>query len=122
MLARAFNYLSYLALFCAYAGTGYTASLNAQFMKNMVDIMYPGKPLPGLSLLVLALEKTIHPAVSGPIIGIIFVITFVVLNRGLQTTKWVPICMTVAWGLCVLYLVALIWAIALLLPIRFTHI
>jgi TRAP-type C4-dicarboxylate transport system permease small subunit len=122
MLARASTYLSFLALFCACAGTGFTISFNDQYMKNMVDIMYPGMPLPGLSLFILYLEKFVHPATSGPIMGIIFVIILVVLDRNPRTQKWLSVCLTIGWGLCVLYLVAAIWAIALLLPIKFTHI
>jgi len=87
MIARLANYLSYFALFCAYVGTGYTASLNIQFMKNMVNVLYPGMPLPGLSLFILALENMIDPATYGPIMGIVFVIMLVVLDRSSRTTK-----------------------------------
>jgi len=115
VLAKACAYLSYLALFFAYFYTGRCASFIVDYWRNILAINLPGKPLPAISLLVLACDRGNRPMLVGLVLGAFFAAILILLQRNPRGQAWVPACLTLAWGLCALHLLAVLLGIYLTL-------
>jgi hypothetical protein len=113
VLAKVCAYLSYLALFFAYFYTGWCASFIVDYWRKLLEVNLPGKALPAISLLVLACDRSNGPIVIGLLLGTIFVAVLVWLQRSPRGQAWLPLCVTLAWGLCALHLLAVLLSIYL---------
>jgi hypothetical protein len=119
-LVRILNYLSFLAVFAAYALTGYIVSINGRFFLRLIRENLPGRPLPAISELVFYWDVPSCPITIGIVTGLIFAGGLFLLYHNEKTQRWVPLGLTIAWGLCVLHLLAFVCAVGLAsVPQRF---
>jgi hypothetical protein len=113
-LPRILNPLSFVALVLAYVLTGYVVSISGEFYARMVCINLPGRPLAAITDIILYCDGSAWPRYLGVLIGLGFAGSLALLDRRNQTRKFVPLALTIAWGLCVLHLPAFVIAAGLL--------
>jgi hypothetical protein len=107
-LIRILNSLSFAVLFSAYVLTGYVVSVSGEYYARMVRMNLPGRPLPTLTELMLFCDGSAWPIYLAVLIGLAF------LDCHDQTRRFVPIGLTIAWGLCALHLLAFVIAVGLI--------
>jgi hypothetical protein len=112
-LARAGNYLAFLAIFAAYITAGVAVSESGKVFHRMAVQMFGAKPLPAITELIFSYTASSAPLITGLILGILLTLSLCFVERSERARPYLPLAITIAWTLCMLQLATTLIAVSL---------